>query len=114
MAKLTKSASEGRLNDRLKAIKERAAPPPEPTEFQPPPSRKRERAQTFKQGVLILPLGEKLPVVIKNVSETGARVEFFQSRELTGHARLMEQSMGLDRHARIVWQKDGLVGLKFI
>lgn len=113
MFRTNRPALEARLNDRLKAISTRAAAPPE-IEVATPPSRRRERKSTFRQGVLILALGERLPVVIKNLSDSGARVEFFQNTKLAGHARLMEQSLGLDRHARIVWQRQGQVGLKFI
>jgi hypothetical protein len=51
--------------------------------------------------------------VIKNLSETGARIEFFQKRQITGDVRLVEQSTDLNRKARIVWQSDELIGLTF-
>ena len=100
--------NQGRLNDRLKAIVERSAQKPSPI-----PSRS-ERAAVFKQGTLILPHGERLPVVIKNLSKTGVRVEFIKRCELTDHARLIEPSMGYDRRVRVAWQKGGLAGLEFI
>jgi hypothetical protein len=104
---------QGRLNDRLKAIAEGSKFNAAPSDAELTPQRS-QRVATFKQATLILAHGEKLPVVVKNLSKTGARVEFFKNCELTGEARLMEQSMGLDRRIRIVWQKGGQAGLKFV
>jgi hypothetical protein len=60
--------------------------------------------------------GERLPVVIKNLSKTGARVEFFQNRLLDVHdfVRLSEQSTALNRNARVIWKRPGLLGLRFV
>jgi hypothetical protein len=109
----TKAKSEARLTDRLKAIAERTPPPPQ--NYETTTSGRSQRTPTFKQAVLRLPHGELLPVVIKNLSKTGARVEFFQNRELAvdDRVRLSAQTAAIDRGARVIWQKQGLVGLKF-
>jgi hypothetical protein len=99
------------LSDRLKAIKDR--PPPDYEAARG--SKRSERAATFKQATLTLEHGERLAVVIKNLSRTGARVEFFQNRDLEvgDYVRLSEQSTALKRGARVIWKRPGLVGLKF-
>jgi PilZ domain len=113
MFKSNKPAAEMRLKDRLKAISDRTTPTSENIEEAAPTGQRSPRAPTFKQAVLVFPHGERLPVVIKNLSETGARIEFFQKLQIAGDVRLVEQSTDLNRKARIVWQLDELIGLTF-
>jgi hypothetical protein len=72
------------------------------------------RAPVYKQGVATLAHGEKLPVVIRNLSASGCRIEYFQNRRLEGRIRVTEPSIPLQRWGEIVWQGDGASGVSFV
>jgi hypothetical protein len=72
------------------------------------------REQTFKQGTITTRGGERIPVVIKNVSKTGARIEFFRDVELGDHVLITEPTLRLNIWAEVMWQSRGAAGLKFI
>ncbi|HVY90381.1 MAG TPA: hypothetical protein VG942_16060 [Hyphomonadaceae bacterium] len=97
--------------DRLAAVVSK----PAPTEYAGEGDRnaRRPRATVFKQAVAILPHGEKVPVVIKNLSVSGLRVEFFQNRTLGGRVMIEEPSLPIQKWADVVWEGDGAGGLKF-
>ncbi|HVK79437.1 MAG TPA: PilZ domain-containing protein [Verrucomicrobiae bacterium] len=89
------------------------AGPPAP----PPPSRRKERAErdkVFRQATLVLSDGHRFAVVVKDVSETGARVEFFQHVTLPDEVQFLEATLRLRKRARVVWQRDGVAGLAFL
>jgi hypothetical protein len=68
--------------DRITAVAARK-PPAEYVEV----SSQRKRASrhaVYKDAVAILPLGEKVPVVIRNTTTRGCRIEYFQNRWLEG------------------------------
>lgn len=113
MAKNEKPAADARLSQRLKAITDKKPPPADAYETVSSSSRRPARTPTYKQAVIVLTGGEKFPVVIKNLSSTGAKVEFFQNREISGQVRLVEQSIDLNTVAEIAWQRDGMLGLIF-
>ena len=71
------------------------------------------RQAVFRQGALILADGEKLSVALKDISVTGARVEFFTRRELPEFVVLVEPTLRIKSRARVVWQRDGVAGLAF-
>lgn len=104
---------EARLSERIrKATARDTAPPPLPQ----PWVRLVERAlrqAVFKQGALILADGESFSVALKNISATGARVEYFTHRELPEIVVLVEPSLRIKARARVVWQRDGIAGLSF-
>lgn len=110
-AKTTQAAD--RLSERMrKAIERETAPPPVSHAW----TRQIERAvreAVFRQGALILTDGEKFPVALKNISATGARVEFFTHRELPEFVILIEPTLRIKCRARTVWQRDGVAGLAF-
>lgn len=94
------------------ATTRQTAPPP-PTQ---PWTRLVERAvrqAVFRQGALILAAGESFPVALKNISATGARVEYFTRRELPRTVILVEPTLRIKARARVVWQRDGIAGLAF-
>jgi hypothetical protein len=98
------------MGSRLKAIAETKAP----DAYEDGPSRVRsERDAVFKPATVLLLHGERVPVVIKDISETGARVQFFASRPLRERLLLSESSLALNRWADVVWEEDGAVGLRF-
>jgi hypothetical protein len=72
------------------------------------------RQAVFRQGALILADGEKLRVALKNISVTGARVEYFTRRELPEIVILVEPTLRIKARARVVWQRDGVAGLAFM
>lgn len=98
------------LGARLKAISESKAP----DAYEDGPSRERSRRNAvFKPATVQLGFGEQVPVVIKNISATGARVEFFANRPLRERLLLSESSLALSQWADVVWEEDGAVGLRF-
>lgn len=77
--------------------------------------REREpREAVYRDGVLIFADGARLKVMIKSLSRSGARVEFFVSAVLPGEVTLIEATRNLRVHARVAWQRAGAAGLKFI
>lgn len=100
------------LAERMRRAVERpAAPGPA---FTPPADIARSTRQpVFRQGTLVLADGERLSVVIKNLSESGARIEYFVRHELPDVVVLIESTLRIKRRARVVWQRDGAAGLAF-
>ncbi len=81
----------------------------------PPPRPERpQRETTFRQATVQLLGGERLDVVVKNLSETGARIEFFRKVILSEYVVLNEPVLRLRTRARVVWQQDGAAGLHFV
>jgi hypothetical protein len=109
-------AKKGALTDRIRQVAERKAPPA----FQPPPppprpkQQRQDRRVLFREGYVILESGQKVRVVIKNLSNTGARVEFFSQTMLPEEVVLSEPILKLRRQARVIWQREGVAGLRFV
>lgn len=72
-----------------------------------------DRQAVYRQGMLVFADGERLAVAIKNLSKSGARVEFFIRRELPELVVLIEPTLRIKHRARVVWQRDGAAGLAF-
>jgi hypothetical protein len=72
------------------------------------------REPTFKQGTVTTRGGERIPVVVKNVSKTGARIEFFRDVTLGDHVLITEPTLRLNIWAEVMWQSRGAAGLKFV
>ena len=72
------------------------------------------REALFRDRTLTINEGERLRVVIKDLSCTGARVEFLVHRQLPPIVTLSEPVQRLRRQAHVVWQRDGVAGLAFI
>lgn len=102
------------LTERMRRAVERpTAAPPTAYSF----VRQIERAvrqAVFRQGALILANGEKLSVALKDISATGARVEYFTRHELPEVVILVEPTLRIKSRARVVWQRDGVAGLAFV
>jgi len=95
---------------RVKAVAER----PAPTDYidgHSPPQRP-TRSKGFKQALLTLAHGAKLPVVIKDISSDGLRVEFFQNTPLGEIVHINEPSIPLNSYADVVWETTGAAGLR--
>jgi hypothetical protein len=52
-------------------------------------------------------------VVIKDLSASGARVEFFQRLQLPAFVMLIEPTLKLRKAARVIWERGAAAGLKF-
>ena len=88
-----------------------------PARFGARPEEARERSQridVFRPALLTLTRGEKVPAIIRNISETGARIEFFQYQALSDVVLLSEPTASMRVFAEVVWDKDGAGGLQFI
>jgi hypothetical protein len=72
------------------------------------------RQPAFKQATLTLAGGERLDVVVKNISASGAKVQFFRNVMLTQKVLISEPTLRLRSWALVVWQHDGEAGLYFI
>jgi hypothetical protein len=100
------------LADRMRKIA--AAPAEEVTNSSAHTGEKRaERKSTFKSGTVTTLGGERVDVVVKNISATGARIEFFRDKQLTDRVMLSEPTLRIRTWAYVVWQTRGVAGLQF-
>ena len=102
-----------RLTERMRKAVERQTAPPAGLAF----ARQVERAvrqAVFRQGALLLADGEKLRVAVKNISASGARIEYFARRDLPEFVVLVEPTLRIKSRARVVWQREGVAGLAFV
>lgn len=111
----------GVLADRIRRVVSEASPPPRFAQTEPvntsPIQQERARAPrqaVYRQGALVLGGGEKLSVALRNLSASGARVEFHVHVPLPAVVLLVEPTLKLRRRARVVWQVEGAAGLKFL
>jgi hypothetical protein len=95
-----------RLKDRIRKIAHSSMALPRLMSRKP-------RERTFRMGALLGDNGERLPVVIKDVSDDGARVEFISKMELPRTVVLIEPTMKIHRRATVAWQREGAAGLRF-
>jgi hypothetical protein len=109
------------LADRMRRVTAHRPPPgaDDWTLETPPPSTphklapRSERAPVYRQGVIVLEDGQRVIVVLKNISATGVRIEYFLKRELPPEVTLIEPTMRIRRRARVIWQGDGVAGLEY-
>ncbi|MEZ5936748.1 MAG: hypothetical protein R3C52_00845 [Hyphomonadaceae bacterium] len=73
----------------------------------------RGRKATFRQGRLRISAQETVPVVVKNVSKRGARVEFFNKVRLPDTVTLIEPSLQINTRMYVAWQENGSAGLTY-
>lgn len=103
------------LKARLQAIAARPASAA-PVDIMPVSTRPKRapRQPIFRQATIVLRYGERVACVVKNVSASGAKVEYFAVVMLSERITLMEPTLGLKKRARVVWQEPGSAGLEFI
>lgn len=80
------------------------------------PEAERSRAARhylFKTATVRLPSGGMVEVIVKNLSASGASIEF-RGPKLPDKVLIIEPSLKLHRWAKVVWQSAGGAGLKFI
>lgn len=112
----------GVLADRVRQIGQGKPADPAPQVDQARPSaapvrgekKRAPRQPLYRNGVLIFDDGERLAVIIKDLNDGGARVDFFVHRLLPETVMLAEPTLKLRRRARVVWQGDGAAGLAFV
>lgn len=71
------------------------------------------RSPLFRAATVRGSGGVMRQVALKNLSATGARVEFYAREPLPDDLLLIEPIRGLRRRARVVWQDDFTAGLEF-
>jgi hypothetical protein len=99
------------LVKRLKSIAASSGP----SSYEDAPRNQRApRSAIYRQATATLQGGEKIAIVIKNLSTTGCRIEFFKQTLLTPRIVIDEQSMSLHVEAHVKWQGEGAAGLRFI
>lgn len=79
-----------------------------------PGEKRSDRKPTFKAATLAFITGERVDVVVKNVSDTGARVEFMRDTQLPDRVLLSEPTLRLKTWAYVIWQTRGAAGLQFV
>lgn len=79
-----------------------------------PGTKRAERKPTFKSATVTTLGGERIDVVMKNISDTGARVEFMRDVQLTDRVVLSEPTLRIRTWAYVVWQTRGAAGLQFV
>lgn len=101
------------LADRMRKI---ASVPVEETNYSAVATgeKRAERKPTFKTATLTMISGERIDVVVKNVSATGARIEFLRDVMLTDRVMLSEPTMRIRTWAYVIWQTRGAAGLQFV
>jgi hypothetical protein len=72
------------------------------------------RKPVFKNGSLIMDDGQRLTVAIRNLSDAGARIEYFSATHLPSEVTLTEPTTKLHRRARVAWQHGNCAGLEFV
>jgi hypothetical protein len=102
------------LGDRMRKIAGSVGVPEEITYSSVQAGNRADRHPTFKQGTLTTRGGERIPVVVKNISSTGVRVEFFKDVQLGDHVLLIEPTLQIRTWAEVIWQGRGAAGLKFV
>lgn len=106
-----KAISEG-LAQRVRKVAETASTTPAAAD--PSIGKREPRASSFRPGTLAFMTGEKIDVVVKNISTTGARVEFVRNTRLPERVLLTEPLMGVKKWAYVTWETLGVAGLRFV
>jgi hypothetical protein len=103
------------LANRMRRISGASAGPVEEVTYSSMQQNKRaERTATFKQGTITTRGGERVPVVVKNISSTGVRIEYFRDVQLGDHVLITEPTLQIRTWAEVMWQGRGAAGLKFV
>jgi hypothetical protein len=103
------------LNERLAAIAKRVPGDSASDAINPRPGTGRTlRRLVFRNATVEFSSGARLTVVAKNLSETGARIEFVAHATLPELVLFIEPTANLRRQARVVWQRGGAAGIEFV
>jgi hypothetical protein len=72
------------------------------------------RQSVFRNASVLLDSGARHVVAIKDLSQAGARIEFFQDLPIAGEFTLSEPVSQLRRRVRVTWRTHRAAGLAFI
>lgn len=89
-------------------------PAPDAYQDAGPSDSRRGRKPTFKRATITLAHGEELPVIIRDLSSTGARLEYFQNRTLGPTLHIREPTTGIATKAVVIWQGERACGIQFV
>lgn len=78
-----------------------------------PESRHEHRRRTLKRGRVLLSSSTTLDCVIRDLTETGARLQFSAPTILPREFLLLNVTENTVRPARLVWQKAESAGISF-
>lgn len=102
----------GAFAERVRKISE-AAPALASKQVTPPETRA-PRALAYRPGTLIFVGGERVDVMVTNLSATGARVQHKRGTPLPERVCLKEGRTGKELWAYVTWQTWGVAGLQFV
>jgi hypothetical protein len=77
------------------------------------PRRRLPRSKTFKGAELLWPNGVPVKCIVRNISETGAKLEVF-GPVLRNVVDLIFDQDHSKRSCRVVWRKERMVGVEFL
>ncbi len=100
----------------LAAAAPREAPKFRRAETPQAPGRKKrakDRTPTFKTGRVIFSGRSEAPCVIKDLTDSGARIVLEGEAALPPQVTLVIAAIGSRKEARVIWQADREVGLSF-
>jgi hypothetical protein len=81
---------------------------------EPISAKREERTPAFRPGKLTFIGGERMDVMVTNLSSRGARVEFVRGTRIPDCVELTEAMTGTRKWAYVSWQTYGMAGLEFV
>lgn len=115
---LTNRPQPNRLNERIRSItnggesSETAASAESPQDSEA--QRFAKRVATYRHAEIVLGGGETIRVAVKNVSETGVRVDSYRIFDLPEYVAVRGVGRGELLRARVIWQERHSAALQFI
>lgn len=103
------------LNRRLAALSSAqvSAPPPSATSSKRK-QRSAERVSAYRFARLLLPSGQQVNCIIRDISANGARIMIEGNFEIPRRVVLKIDQTGQTNQAGVVWQKENELGLAFV
>jgi hypothetical protein len=100
------------LAKRVRVISE--APPSALAQQAASAAKRAPRALAYRPGTLTFVGGERVDVVVTNLSTTGARIQFKRGTPLPERVCLTQGRTGSQQWAYVTWQTWGVAGLQFV
>ena len=102
----------GILAARMQKISEASPYQPKPAVTSAPT--RAPRVAAYRPATLTFIGGERMDVVVTNLSATGARVQHKRGTPLPERVCLKEGHSGMEHWAYVTWQQWGVAGLQFV
>ena len=99
---------------RVKRISEAAPSFARSAASDPAAAKRALRTPSFRPGTVTFMTGERVSVMVTDLSETGARVRFVRRGLLPERVQLIEPLQGINKWGYVAWQTTSEVGLKFV